>query len=139
MLGFTNVQPNLRPYPPSRWQPGETKATARMEFMLRGAAPVEVGYDMHWSENAWKIYDVHVLGLSSVGIYRENFANEIRRHGLDGLVGVAALDELGVSGIGHVGDLADAEFLERLVDVLRPGGGFLLCAQRSLRFWQGEC
>lgn len=73
-------------YPPSRWQPGETTATVHMKFKLKGAAPVEVGYDMHRNNGVWKIHDVHVLGLSAVGIYRSNFSSEVKRHGLSGLV-----------------------------------------------------
>lgn len=73
-------------YPPSRWQPGETTATVRMGFKLKGTAPIEVGYGMHWKDGAWKIYDVHALGLSFVAIYRSNFASEIKRYRLDGLL-----------------------------------------------------
>jgi phospholipid transport system substrate-binding protein len=73
-------------YPPSRWQPGETSAIVRMGFKLKGAAPVEVGYAMHWKEGAWRIHDVQALGLSFIAIYRSNFASEIKQHGLDGLV-----------------------------------------------------
>ncbi|MCG8428855.1 MAG: ABC transporter substrate-binding protein, partial [Chromatiales bacterium] len=73
-------------YRPSRWLPGENTASVLMEFKLKGAAPIEVGYDMHWKEDAWKIYDVHVLGLSVVAIYRNNFASEIKHHGLVGLL-----------------------------------------------------
>lgn len=73
-------------YLPSHWQPGETKAAVQMGFKLKGAAPVEVGYSMHWKDGGWKIYDVQALGLSFVAIYRSNFAVEIKRHGLDGLL-----------------------------------------------------
>ncbi len=73
-------------YPSSRWLRGKTTATVHMEFKLKGAAPIDVGYRMHWKEGAWKIYDVHVLGLSLLAIYRNNFASEIKRHGLDGLL-----------------------------------------------------
>ena len=67
-------------------QLGNTKATIIMEFKLKGAAPIKVGYKMHWKENSWKIYDVHVLGISVVAIYRNNFDSEIRRYGLEGLL-----------------------------------------------------
>jgi phospholipid transport system substrate-binding protein len=73
-------------YPPNHWQPGEAATTVHMKFRLRGAAPIEVGYAMHLNTGAWKIHDVHVLGLSAVGIYRSNFASEVDRHGLDGLL-----------------------------------------------------
>ena len=73
-------------YPPSRWTPGETTTRVRMKFRLMGAAPIEVGYDMRLNEGIWKIYDVHVLGLDVVAIYRNNFASEIKHHGLSGLI-----------------------------------------------------
>ena len=68
------------------WQPANTKATVIMEFKLKRAAPIKVGYNMHWKENSWKIYDVHVLGMSVVAIYRNNFDSEINRYGLNGLL-----------------------------------------------------
>lgn len=73
-------------YPPSHWQPGETSTTVRMGFKLKGAAPVEVGYSMHWQDGRWKIYDVQALGLSFIAIYRSNFAMEIKQYGLEGLL-----------------------------------------------------
>lgn len=73
-------------YPPSRWQPGATTAIVRMELKLMRAAPIEIGYGMRWKEGAWKISNVHVLGLNLVAIYRTNFASEIKHHGLDGLL-----------------------------------------------------
>lgn len=73
-------------YPPSSWLPGKTATTVRMGFKLKRAAPIEVGYLMHWKESSWKIYDVHVLGFSIQAIYRNNFASEIKHYGLDGLL-----------------------------------------------------
>ncbi|MET0084810.1 MAG: ABC transporter substrate-binding protein [Sedimenticola sp.] len=68
------------------WRLGDTRATVIMEFKLKGTAPVKVGYNMHWKGNTWKVYDVHVLGISVVSLYRKNFDAEIRRHGLSGLL-----------------------------------------------------
>ena len=87
-------------YPPSHWLPGETTATVPMGFKLKGAAPIEIAYVMHWKEGTWKIYDVHLLGLSVVAIYRKNFASEIKRHGLDGLLQrLEAKNETGIFSV----------------------------------------
>jgi len=68
------------------WQMTDTTATIIMEFKLKGRAPIKVGYKMHLKENSWKIYDVYVLGMSVVAIYRNNFDSEIKRYGLKGLL-----------------------------------------------------
>jgi phospholipid transport system substrate-binding protein len=47
---------------------------------------VKVNYIMHRVGGYWKVHDVNVLGISLAKIYRDTFAREIRRRGLDGLI-----------------------------------------------------
>ncbi|MCG6887324.1 MAG: ABC transporter substrate-binding protein [Proteobacteria bacterium] len=47
---------------------------------------VDVDYAVHRVDNAWKVYDIRVGGISLVTAYRSVFASEIHQHGLDGLI-----------------------------------------------------
>ncbi|HUF20073.1 MAG TPA: ABC transporter substrate-binding protein [Burkholderiales bacterium] len=51
-----------------------------------GAEPIAVDYDMLLSNAGWKVYDVRVGGASLVINYRNIFAQEIQRGGIDGLL-----------------------------------------------------
>lgn len=51
-----------------------------------GAQPIELNYRLVRDKTGWKIYDVSVLDVWLVQSYRGSFANEIGRHGIDGLI-----------------------------------------------------
>lgn len=52
-----------------------------------GGAPIAINYSMYRDkEQAWKVYDVTVEGVSLLSNYRSNFAAEIRQAGLDALI-----------------------------------------------------
>ena len=60
--------------------------TVRTEINSTTGKPVPVNYRLHLKKDGWKIYDVTVAGISLVVTYRNNFASEIRRGGLDNLI-----------------------------------------------------
>ena len=35
---------------------------------------------------AWKVFDIRVAGMSLAATYRSAFAEEVRNHGIDGLI-----------------------------------------------------
>lgn len=51
-----------------------------------GAEPIQVSYRLAKSADGWKIYDVNVMGVWLGLTYRETFANEINKGGVDGLI-----------------------------------------------------
>jgi len=74
-------------YQPLRISDGDTDA--RVNTLIRlpgGTQPIEVDYAMRLNDNEWKVYDVSVGGASMVINYRNLFAEEIQRSGLDGLL-----------------------------------------------------
>lgn len=74
-------------YRPVRFNPGDTEATVQTLIKLPGGAePVTVDYDMTLTPNGWKVYDVRVAGASLIINYRNLFAVEIDRGGIDGLI-----------------------------------------------------
>jgi len=78
-------------YLPSRYKPGDKKATVRAVIQLEGGSPVEVHYLLYRSGGQWKIYDIRIEGVSLAITYRTSFGAEIQRSGLDGLI--AQLEE----------------------------------------------
>jgi len=48
--------------------------------------PIQLDYRMQKLENAWKIYDVNVLGVWLIETYRTQFNQEAARTGVEGLI-----------------------------------------------------
>lgn len=47
---------------------------------------IDFGYRLRETADGWKVYDVNVLGVWMVQVYRDNFATIIRQSGIDGLI-----------------------------------------------------
>jgi phospholipid transport system substrate-binding protein len=75
---------------PLRAKTAEDEATVRSVIKQSGAEPITVEYDLERSDGAWKIVDVRVAGMSLVASYRTTFAEEVRNHGVEGLIGQLA-------------------------------------------------
>ena len=71
---------------PARAQAAETEAAVRSEVKQPGAEPVTIDYSMTKTPAGWKVYDVAVGGASLVTTYRDTFAAEVRKGGIDGLI-----------------------------------------------------
>jgi phospholipid transport system substrate-binding protein len=72
---------------PVRMEPDAKEASVSSLIRLPGGAePVAVDYDMLLTNTGWKVYDVRVGGASLVINYRNIFAQEIQRGGIDGLL-----------------------------------------------------
>jgi phospholipid transport system substrate-binding protein len=52
----------------------------------RGAEPVQVSYRLAKAADGWKIYDVNVMGMWVGLTYKDSFANELNKGGIDGLI-----------------------------------------------------
>lgn len=74
-------------YRPLRMNPGDQEATVSTQVTLSNSAePFSVDYDMLLTNGTWKVYDVRIGGVSLVINYRNLFAQEIQRGGIDGLL-----------------------------------------------------
>jgi phospholipid transport system substrate-binding protein len=51
-------------YLPSRYQPGDNKASVRSSIALEGGQSVEVQYQLYRTNDKWKIYDIVIEGVS---------------------------------------------------------------------------
>jgi phospholipid transport system substrate-binding protein len=73
-------------YLPSRYQPGDNKASVRSSIALEGGQSVEVQYQLYRTNDKWKIYDIVIEGVSLAITYRTSFGEQISRGGLDSLI-----------------------------------------------------
>ena len=76
----------------AEWQPlriaaDATDATVKAKLLRKTAAPVNLAFAMRPdSTGEWKVYDVIIENLSLVTNFRSQFAAEIKKSGLDGLI-----------------------------------------------------
>lgn len=72
---------------PMRADPADTEVEVRSQVVQpRGGDPIQLNYRLAKSPNGWKIYDINVLGAWLVETYKGNFAAEINKGGIDGLI-----------------------------------------------------
>lgn len=72
---------------PLRADPSDTDVEVRSQVLQpRGGDPIQLNYRVEKTPSGWKIYDVNVLGAWLVETYKGNFASEISKGGVDGLI-----------------------------------------------------
>ena len=62
------------------------KASVKAEVMQSGGPSIPMAYRMRIKNNAWKVYDIKIDGISLVTSYRGTFTQEVRKSGIDGLL-----------------------------------------------------
>jgi len=83
---------------PMRGDPAATDVVVRSEVVRPGQAPVQIDYGMTKTAAGWKAYDVIVGGVSLVTNYRDEFNEQIKAGGVDGLIKTLGDKNKGVSG-----------------------------------------
>ncbi|TCK17227.1 phospholipid transport system substrate-binding protein [Thiogranum longum] len=78
-------------YQPSRYKPGDRKASVRATIEIDKGKTVDVQYQVYLNDGKWKIYDIRIEGISLAITYRTSFGETIRREGIDSLI--AQLEE----------------------------------------------
>lgn len=73
-------------YKPFRMSAGDTDVQVRTEVLQPGSKAVQIDYSLEKQAGNWKVYDVSVAGISLVTNYRDQFAQEVRSGGIDGLI-----------------------------------------------------
>ena len=73
-------------FKPMRGDPGAVDVIVRSEVIRSGQAPVQIDYGMTKTAAGWKAYDVIVGGVSLVTNYRDEFNEQIKNGGVDGLI-----------------------------------------------------
>ena len=62
------------------------KASVKAEVIQPGGPSIPMAYRVRIKNNAWKVYDIKIDGISLVTSYRGTFTQEIRKSGMDGLL-----------------------------------------------------
>jgi len=62
------------------------KTSVKAEVIQPGGPSIPLAYRVRLKNNAWKVYDIKVDGISLVTSYRGTFTQEIRKSGIDGLL-----------------------------------------------------
>ena len=73
-------------YLPLRDDPANGDVTVRTEVIQSTGETVSLNYRLYLRNEAWKVYDVSVDGISLVTNFRTSFATEIKQSSLDGLI-----------------------------------------------------
>jgi len=73
-------------FKPFSMKAGETDVKVRTQVIQSGAKPIALDYFLEVQPQGWKVYDIEVGGISLVTNYRESFASEVRKGGVDGLI-----------------------------------------------------
>jgi phospholipid transport system substrate-binding protein len=90
MTRFKNAQVEINPNPV--YTSDGREAVVKSQVSLSNAAsgggnqPVEIDYTFYKTNQGWKVFNVAVEGASLITAYRNNFSEEIRKGGVDGLI-----------------------------------------------------
>lgn len=83
LTGYKNQKVVFKPF---KMNPGEIDVLVRTEVQQPGSKAVQLDYSLEKLDSGWKVYDVTIAGISLVTNYRDQFAQEIRNGGMDGLI-----------------------------------------------------
>ena len=73
-------------FKPLRAAPDDTEVEVRTAVIQSRGEPIQLNYRLEKGPNGWKIVDVNILGAWLVQTYRNSFAAEIQKGGIDGLI-----------------------------------------------------
>lgn len=62
------------------------KTSVKAVVIQPGGPSIPMSYRVRIKNNAWKVYDIKIDGISLVTSYRGTFTQEIRKSGMDGLL-----------------------------------------------------
>jgi phospholipid transport system substrate-binding protein len=78
-----NVQFTFQPMAPL--PAGATDAVVKTVVVNNGD-PMNIDYRVNKTGAGWKIYDINMMGAWMIGVYRQQFADQIAKGGIEGLV-----------------------------------------------------
>jgi len=73
-------------YKPLRMSPADTDVTVRTLVMKSGGQPIQIDYSLTKVADGWKVFDVVIGGVSLVTNYRDEFNEQMKNGGVDGLI-----------------------------------------------------
>ncbi len=73
-------------FKPMRADAADTEVEVRSQVNVPRGEPIQLNYRLAKGPSGWKIFDINVLGAWLVETYKGNFAAEIGKTGIDGLI-----------------------------------------------------
>ncbi|TAM83765.1 MAG: ABC transporter substrate-binding protein [Candidimonas sp.] len=84
---FTRVDLNSKlTFLPFRGNPESDDVAVRSTLTLTDSPSIGIDYRLEKTPQGWKIYDLNVEGIWLIQNYRNQFAEQISRNGIDGLI-----------------------------------------------------
>ena len=77
-------------FKPLRADPADTEVEVRTMVLQSRGEPIQLYYRLEKLPQGWRIFDVNILGAWLVESYKGNFASEISKGGIDGLINTLA-------------------------------------------------
>jgi phospholipid transport system substrate-binding protein len=94
LLGYTGQQIQ---YLPVKYRPDDSDVMIPTRIAASSSAPsIPINYRLRRDESKWMVYDVVIDGVSLITNYRSQFAAQVRRSGIDGLISVLAKMNRGI-------------------------------------------
>jgi phospholipid transport system substrate-binding protein len=84
-------------YKALRMSPADTDVTVRTLVMKSGGQPIQIDYNLTKAADGWKVFDVVIGGVSLVTNYRDEFNEQMKNGGVDGLIKTLADRNKGVA------------------------------------------
>jgi phospholipid transport system substrate-binding protein len=84
--GLSLVGDQKLEFRPLRTSPDDTDVVVHSQVIQRGREPIQLSYRVEKKPDGWKVYDISVLGVWLTETYKNTFASEINRNGIDGLI-----------------------------------------------------
>jgi len=83
---ISQVKDQKLEFKPMRSSPADTEVEVHTQVVQPRGEPIQLSYRLEKLPSGWKIYDMNVLGAWLVEAYKGNFASEINKGGIDGLI-----------------------------------------------------
>lgn len=83
---ISQVKDQQLEFKPFRASASDTEVEVRSQVVQPRGEPIQLNYRLEKTPAGWKIYDMNILGAWLVESYKNNFATEIGKGGIDGLI-----------------------------------------------------
>lgn len=83
---ISQIRDQVLEFKPLRADPSATEVEVRSLVIGPRGEPAQLNYRLEKTPAGWRIFDVNVLGAWLVQTYKSNFASEISKSGVDGLI-----------------------------------------------------
>jgi phospholipid transport system substrate-binding protein len=95
LIGYRNQKIVYKPF---KMNAGDVEALVRTEVQQPGSKAIQLDYSLEKLDAGWKVFDVTVAGISLVTNYRDQFGQEVRNGGIDGLISTIAAKNRSLEG-----------------------------------------